>query len=408
VCRHFRVRHAALTKRVSRLSLGVIRVFAAVRSSRSLLAPSDTDPGRGVDTQLLMRPLRFLVAVTASVAVILSAPFFQQLFSTVSTNWGPQSRMLGISATAIPIGIALLAAVARIRDRRTTRYLMLAGSLLLGAVYIVFDALSFTECFHFVEYGLLAWLFYRSALSVGTSPALIRGSDASTGDDGSVIVLPLLAGVIVGTLDEWFQWFIPIRAGEARDVILDIVATACGLLFALSLEPPRWVGFSLRRHSLRRVAACAGVAVAVFAFFIVSVHVGYEVRDPRIGTFRARYSATQLSDLSSDRAERWAVEPPVVLRRLSREDQYLSEGLWHVQRRNAAWDAGEFATAWRENLILETFYAPVLDAPTIQSSEGHRWPPEQRADIEQRPGVDRGPVVSDVYRYPLLVWPGTS
>ncbi len=387
-----------------------------------------------------MRPLRFLVAVTASVVVIVSAPFVQQLFTTVSTNWGPQSRMLGISATAVPIGIALLAALARIRDRRTTRYVMLASSLLLGAVYVVFDALSFTECFHFVEYGLLAWLFYRSAMSVGTTGALGRfsirrraealasadtrtlkralygeaqtarvpGGAAPTGDDGSVIVLPLLAGVIVGTLDEWFQWFIPIRAGEARDVILDIAATACGLLFALSVEPPRWVGLSLQRRSVWRVAACAGVAVAVLAFFILSVHVGYDVRDPRIGTFRARYTAAELAELSRNRAERWAVEPPVVLRRLSREDQYLSEGLWHVQRRNAAWDAGELATAWRENLILETFYAPVLDTPTREGSEGHRWPPDQRADIEQRPGLDRGPLVSDAYRYPLLVWPSAS
>ena len=223
-----------------------------------------------------------------------------------------------------------------------------------------------------------------------------------------MIVLPLLAGVIVGTLDEWFQWFIPIRAGEARDVILDIAATACGLLFALSVEPPRWVGLSLQRRSVWRVAACAGVAVAVFAFFILSVHVGYDVRDPRIGTFRARYTAAELAELSRNRAERWAVEPPVVLRRLSREDQYLSEGLWHVQRRNAAWDAGELATAWRENLILETFYAPVLDTPTSEGSEGHRWPPDQRADVEQRPGLDRGPVVSDAYRYPLLVWPSAS
>jgi len=156
------------------------------------------------------------------------------------------------------------------------------------------------------------------------------------------------------------------------------------------------------------VAAGAAVAVAVFAFFIVSVHVGYDVRDPRIGTFRARYSASQLRDLSRDRAERWAVEPPVVLRRLSREDQYLSEGLWHVQQRNAAWDAGDLAAAWRENLILETFYAPILDTPTREGSAVHRWPAEQRADIEQRPGVDRSPLVSDAYRYPLLVWPSAS
>jgi hypothetical protein len=354
-----------------------------------------------------MRALRFLIAVTASVAVILSAPFLQQLFSAVSTNWGPQSRMLGIGATAVPIGIALVAAITRIRDRKNSRYLMLAGSVLLGVAYVMFEALSFTECFHFVEYGLLAWLFYRSAISVELPRAPADGSP-TMGDDGSVIVLPLLFGIIVGTLDEWFQWFIPVRAGEARDVIIDIVATVCGLLFALSLEPPRWAGLSLQRRSVRTVAASAAVAVAVFAFFIVSVHVGYDVHDPRIGTFRARYSASQLRELSRDRAERWAVDPPVVLRRLSREDQYLSEGLWHVQQRNAAWDAGELAVAWRENLILETFYAPVLDAPTREGSEGHRWPAEQRADIEQRPGVDRSPIVSDAYRYPLLVWPSAS
>ena len=52
---------------------------------------------------------------------------------------------------------------------------MLASGLLLGAVYVVFDALSFTECFHFVEYGLLAWLFYRSAMSVGTPRAPVDG-----------------------------------------------------------------------------------------------------------------------------------------------------------------------------------------------------------------------------------------
>jgi hypothetical protein len=315
--------------------------------------------------------------------------------------------MLGIAATVVPLGITLLVALARIRDRRAIRYLTLAGSLLLGAAYVVLDQLSFTECFHFVEYGLLGWLFYCASTSV-LPPGVGAGENVRPGDDGSVIVVPLLAGFIVGTLDEWFQWFIPIRAGEARDVILDIVATGCGVLFALSLEPPRWQGFTLHKRSFRRVAVCGSVAVTVLALFILSVHVGHEVRDPRIGSFRARYTADELAELSRDRTARWAVQPPVVLRRLSREDQYLSEGLWHVQQRNAAWEAGDLAVAWRENLILETFYAPVLDVPTYGALEGHRWPAEQRADVEQRPGINRGPLVNDVYRYPLLVWPDAS
>jgi hypothetical protein len=223
-----------------------------------------------------------------------------------------------------------------------------------------------------------------------------------------VIVLPLLAGVIVGTMDEWFQWFVPIRAGEARDIVLDAVASACGLLVALSIEPPERLTVAIGRYSRRRVAGCAGACVAVLAFFFVSVHVGHEVQDPRIGTFRARYTAAELAELARDRAERWAVDPPIVLRRLSREDQYLSEGLWHVQRRNMAWDGGDLSTAWRENVILETFYAPILDAPTYAGLEGQRWPAEQRSDAEKRFDVGRAPLVSDEYRYPLFVWPDAS
>ena len=340
-----------------------------------------------------MHPLRFIVAAAASLAVVLSAPFLQQLFSVVSTNWGPQSRMLGIAATVVPVGASIVAALTRIRERRTLRYLTLLSSVCLGGLYTAFDSLSFTECFHFVEYGLLAWLFYRAFMPPGSQHAA----------DGSLIVLPLLAGVTVGVMDEWFQWFIPIRAGEARDITLDVVASACGVLFAVGVEAPQQLTIRMQRPSRRRVAIAAGLAAATFTAFIFDVHVGHEVRDPRIGTFRSRYSAAELRSLSSDRAERWAVNPPVTLARFSREDQYLSEGLWHVQQRNEAWEAGDFSKAWRENLILETFYEPILDAPSYAGA-GHRWPLEQRAEIESRTDVDRAPVESDAYRYPLLIW----
>lgn len=334
---------------------------------------------------------RFAVALAAAAAVILSAAFIQQALTAVSVAWAPQFRALGIAATAVPVGIAVLAAVVRIRDRRPARYLALASSLAIGAGYILINALTFGESFHFVEYGLLAWLFYRAL---------------RPGDDGSIFLLPILAGIVVGALDEWFQWFIPIRAGEARDVILNTVASGCGLLFALSVEPPDRLTIALRRESLGRLRRHAGAAVVLFALFFLTVHVGHDVRDPEIGSFRSRYTAGQLAALGRDRAERWRVRPPLAQRRLSREDQYLTEGLWHVQQRNLAWNAGDVAVAWRENRILETFYAPILDVPTYADPSGHRWPGDQRAEAARRPDVYRGPFVSDAYRYPMYVWPG--
>ena len=334
---------------------------------------------------------RFAVALAAAAAVILSAPFIQQAFTAASSAWGAYLRAVGIAVSALPVGLALLVAARRIRERRLVRYLILAASLAIAATYILIEALSFAEAFHFVEYGLLAWLFYWAM---------------RTRDDGSLIALPLLAGVLVGTLDEWFQWFIPIRTGEARDIVLNGVASGCGLLFAMALDPPTGPVATLRRQSVAHVYLWGGVAAAVFGLFFLTVHVGHDVLDGEIGAFRSRYTGAQLEALARDRAERWRSRPPLVLRRLSREDQYLTEGLWHVQRRNQALSAGDGAAAWRENRILERFYAPILETPTYADPSGHRWSIEQHADVARLPGLDRAPAVSDAYPYPLYVWPG--
>ena len=81
---------------------------------------------------------------------------------------------------------------------------------------------------------------------------------------------------------------------------------------------------------------------------------------------------------------------PLELHRVSREDQYMSEGVVHVQERNEAWAAGDALTAWRENQILEKYYQPVLDTPSYVSQTGHRWSPEQRDDAEAGRGRERG------------------
>ena len=85
--------------------------------------------------------------------------------------------------------------------------------------------------------------------------------------------------------------------------------------------------------------------------------------------------------------------------RVSREDQYLGEALWHVRRRNEAAAAGDVFAAWRENRILETFYTPVLDTPTYVSRAGFRWPAEQRVNIERQALDDGRPYVSEAEPY---------
>jgi hypothetical protein len=330
------------------------------------------------------------VAVGLAAAIILSAPYAQELFTAIGAAWPGQFRIIANGATAVPAGIALLYGVARIRHRYLARYALLVLAVIIGAGYVFIASPLITEKFHFVEYGVLGYLFYRVWRSA---------------DDVSLVVLPVIAGTIAGTLDEWFQWFIPVRAGEARDIVLNIVASLCGLLFALAVDPPERLALRLQPASRMRVARWTIAAAAVFVAFVLTVHVGYDVSDPEVGSFRSRYSSDALLRASRDRADRWRNAPPVVRPRLGREDQYLTEGLWHVARRNEAWAAGDVVGAWRENRILEKFYAPVLDTPTSADDAAHRWPDAQRSDAGERGGDKAAPYASNEYAYPLFVWP---
>ena len=106
------------------------------------------------------------------------------------------------------------------------------------------------------------------------------------------------------------------------------------------------------------MAAAAGLALAVFVHVL---HLGYRIADAEAGSFVSRYPGDRLLAIQADKAAAWKTNPPpLVLVRVSREDQYLSEGIEHVMHRNELWTAGDVAGAWAENRILEKYFAPVL------------------------------------------------
>ena len=60
----------------------------------------------------------------------------------------------------------------------------------------------------------------------------------------------------------------------------------------------------------------------IFAAFINYVHLGHMVNVADIGRFKSHYRADELDALQAHRAILWQTEPPINIRRLSREDQY--------------------------------------------------------------------------------------
>jgi len=336
-----------------------------------------------------------ITAVVSAVMLVLSAPFVGQLRTALRDGLGEHFPTL----MAVVVGGAAVAGLAvalrGIRQHRGTRYAALGVAALIAVAYAAASRtgnaeVDAVERFHFIAYGVMTVLFYKAG----------RPSN-----DGSVLVMPVLAAFIVGVFDEWLQWFIPARIGEVRDVLLNLIAIGCGLLFCLGLDPPPRVSLSLRPPSRRRVAGLASAAIVAFGLFFHSVHLGYEIADREAGVFRSRYTAAQLAALAEQRGDQWRSDPPLTWSRLSQEDQYFSEGIAHIQQRNRRWAEGNILAARHENLILEKYYAPVLDTPSYLSASGHRWPTEQREHAESRPGPGFMIYVSDALPYPVLTWP---
>ena len=329
--------------------------------------------------------------MAVSAAVVLASPFVADLRDALrraaGTSYGTVLNLLVLGA----VGVAIAAAAVRIRNRRAERYAAIVAACAAGVAYVWANALPGIERFHFVEYGIVTVLFYRAV-----RPYVARLTGGTTADP-SILIVPALAALIVATADEWVQWLVPRRYGEVRDLALNAAAIGCGLLFSLGLDPPP--GWRLRPtpRSLALMTALGAASVVALGAFLMTVHLGYVIADDEIGTFRSRHTPSTLLALAEDRRTRWvggAVPEPA---RLSREDQYLTEGLWHVQMRNEAWGAGAVETAWRENRILEKYFGPVLIA-------GHAWPAAQRADAASRRGPASGAFVSHAERYPILTW----
>ena len=76
----------------------------------------------------------------------------------------------------------------------------------------------------------------------------------------------------------------------------------------------------------------------------------------------------------------------------------------HVRERNRCWTEQNVRCAWHENLILEQYFAPVLDTPSYVSANGFRWPSEQRADAATRQPPDDGLYSSEAKEVPIVVW----
>jgi VanZ family protein len=343
------------------------------------------------------------VALAASAAIVLSSPLVGDLRAAL-LRVAP-GYYLPVLQGLVAAGAAalVLMCVTRIRQHRRLRYgaLGLALVLAVGAAAALRSGdrnVDAVEAFHFVEYSALTLVWFRA---LRHRPRWEAYGCAA------------LAGLAIGVVDEWFQWFVPGRAGEAHDVLVDAVAVGCGVLLCVALDTWESPSAPRRRGAVRAFGVRAGAVTLLLAAFVSTVHLGHEIRDERddqISVFRSRFSAAELRDLAGRRATAWAGAPPPVMARYGREDQYLAEALWHVRRRNQGMDPDrhgdphELDVAWHENQIVERYFLPLLESPPAPGTTGHRLAPEQLAILDATRAHDAAVYVSDAEAFPILAW----
>lgn len=341
------------------------------------------------------RPRRLAVAVVAAAGLVAAAPLAGVARSRLQSAL---SARFGAAVYAVIAALVLGAAVFALRRARRDAWWrggLVALAMAMAAVYVratgnADPAVRAVEAFHFVEYGLITFLFYRVWRLSG---------------DITALALPALAAFLAGVAEEAYQWFLPARVGELRDVWLNGVAIGCALFFSVGAAPPR-TPWRVTARAAQPICRLLAVVVLALAAFVHVVHLGQRV-ELGAAQFDSRYGPAGLAARGAERAVQWRVAPPLTRPdRFSREDQYMTEGLQHVQARNSALSAGDAVTAWHENAILEAAFAPVLDTPSYLAAAGHRWTPDQRAEVEGRAGTGRaGPFVSRAFPYPIYHWP---
>lgn len=149
-----------------------------------------------------------------AIFIILSAAVMRQVLNFLYQNLGAKRLELVIGFIFILSGIIFFRRVGFSFNLKTASNLFLLGVGLLA----FWQLKIIEERVHLLEYGLLGWLVTRDILF-----SVKRGNILKS------IVLPLLFVSFIGILDELFQWWLPTRVGDIRDVVFNTLGGTWGI-----------------------------------------------------------------------------------------------------------------------------------------------------------------------------------
>lgn len=148
--------------------------------------------------------------------IIASASFMRQLYSFIS-----QTTSREVVTAIIWVTIFSLIGFIIYTLRNSQKSLCIALLPLTAALLFAYSMEIVEERIHIVKYGILGFLLFR---------------DFSTGTPTSRYSLSLVWGLSIGVVDESFQWILPYRVGDIRDVIFNSLSVVLGAMTSHSLN----------------------------------------------------------------------------------------------------------------------------------------------------------------------------
>jgi hypothetical protein len=328
-----------------------------------------------------------------SLVIFATIPVARILQKFVYQRWGRETfTYIVLVGILLALGSSIFY-LRRLRVTSRSSYFWLFATAAVFVGYTIHLRESPEEAVHFLQYGLLGILTYRAL--------------AHRLHDVSIYFAAAIICGIIGMLDEIIQWLTPERYWAFKDVWLNFLAGSLVQIGIAKGLTPSIIGGLPSRRNFRVLCRLGMAAVVLLGFSVlntpeligwyadriprlrflktnksVMTEYGYLYIEPDIGSFRSRFSPSELRQTDQKRAKKAAE----ILDRYQSRDEYreflkiytpvtdpfVHEARVHLFRRDIhfrlskKWIDNQRAysihltIAFRENQIMEKFFRNTL------------------------------------------------
>lgn len=335
----------------------------------------------------------WLWVLLCSAGIFITVPFTRDLQIFVYNTAGKELfTYIVVSVVCIGLAVLLYYFIFRLKVKKVSQYIWL---FFCAGLYLYFTLKLKKhpeEAVHFLEYGLLSYLFFR-ALSQKIQ-------------DRTVYLTASLFVLLVGMLDESLQWVIPRRVWSYKDIGLNLLAGGIFLIGISKGIEPEMICKSVRKKSVTILSVILTVNFLLLGLCLSNTppsvnryagavkalswlqneepmtEYGYKYRDPEIGIFYSRFTLEELRNIDLINGESYGkILPENIDEELMYKDfikvynqqtnPFLYEIAVHLWRRDSSlydineadslYSKNELANiAFRENLIAEKCFGNTL------------------------------------------------